>query len=68
MSLDGGRFKTVVPDIGFIRNFGEDLFYDCYQRVLLKFYLEQLINSIDSPISPDDYSCEKFMNNECGSV
>lgn len=63
VNLDGGRFKAVIPDIGYIRNSGEELYYNYYQHDSLKFYLEQLINSINSAISPDSASRIKFMNN-----
>lgn len=62
VNLDGGRFKAVVPDIGAIRHSGENLFYDCYREDSLKYHLEELINNLRSPISPDRGSFEKLMS------
>lgn len=61
VNLDGGRFKAVVPDTAAIRHSGEDLFYDCYREDSLKYHLEELINNLRSPISPDRVSFEKLM-------
>lgn len=61
VNLDGGRFKAVVPDTGAIRHSGENLFYDCYREDSLKYHLEELINNLCSPISPDRGSFEKLM-------
>lgn len=61
VNLDGGRFKAVVPDKGTISYFGENLFYDCYRENSLKYHLEELINNLHSPISPDRGSFEKLM-------
>lgn len=61
VNLDGGRFKAVVPDTAAIRHSGEDLFYDCYREDSLKYHLEELINNLRSPISPERGSFEKLM-------
>lgn len=62
VNLDGARFKAVVPDIGSISNSnGKDLFYDCYKVGSLKFKLEELINNMESAISPDCGSHNNFM-------
>ncbi|QAR21467.1 helix-turn-helix domain-containing protein [Limosilactobacillus fermentum] len=62
VDLDGARFKAVVPDIGSISNsYGKNLFYDCYKVDSLKFKLEELINNMESVISPDYGSLNDFM-------
>ena len=59
--LDGGRFTAAVPDIGSLGgSVGENLYYSYYLLDSFKFLLENLINNMAGPISPDNGSLITF--------